>query len=85
MKHMKRVIKRKKATKRKTIRKSKLSKLSRYTAIIPRTTKATKSVGKYTIKKSKVFFKTIKRSIKKFGNMINRNTAKTIHSITKRH
>jgi hypothetical protein len=82
MKHMKRVIRRQKGTKRKSIRKSKLN---RYTAIIPHTTKATKSVGKYTIKKSKVFFKTIKRSIKQIGSMINRNTAKTIRSITKRH
>jgi hypothetical protein len=76
MKHTKRVSKRQKIMSK--------NKLSRYTAIIPRTTKATKSVGKYTIKKSKVFFKTIKQSMKRFGNMLNRNTAKTIHSITKR-
>ena len=78
---MKRATRHRKSKKGHTVRKNKLS---RYTAIIPRTTKATKNVGKYTIKKSKVFFKTIKQSIKKFGTMLNRNTAKTIRSITKR-
>ena len=82
MRHMKRTKHTKRVTRRrKSVSKSKLS---RYTAIIPRTTKATKDVGKYTIKKSKVFFKTVKQSMKRFGNMLNRNAAKTIRSITKR-
>ena len=57
----------------------------RYTArIVPRTLKATKNVGKFAIKRLDSIFINAAKSLKHIAKSINRGTAKTIRSITRR-
>lgn len=58
--------------------------LKRYTAFVPRTLKATKSVGTSVVKKINYFLNNTVKTIKKTTRMLDRKTAKSIHSLTKR-
>ena len=59
-------------------------KLKKYTAFVPKTLKATKNVGKSTIKKINYFFNNTARTIKKTTKMLDKRAAKSIRSLTKR-
>ena len=78
---------------RKTLRKSRKSRKVRkstkvskrnYTAFIPKTAKATKNVGKKSIKIGTSFFKGILKTVKNLSRSIDKQTAKAIHSLTKK-
>jgi hypothetical protein len=57
----------------------------RYTArIVPKTLKATKNVSKFALKRVNSVFFSIAKSVKRVAKTINRGTAKTIRSITRR-
>ena len=57
----------------------------RYTArIVPKTLKATKNVSKFALKRVNSVFLSIAESVKRVAKTINRGTAKTIRSITRR-
>ena len=60
------------------------SKIKRYTAIIPKTYKATKKMGKNTLKKSINFLNSIRKTIKNSAKRFDKKASKRIHSITKR-
>jgi ERCC4-type nuclease len=66
------------------MRKSMKSKLKRYTAFVPKTLKATKNVGKSTVKKINYFLRKTVKTVKKTTKMLDGRTAKTIRSLTKR-
>lgn len=65
---------------RKTHRKSK----NRYTAVIPKTLKATKNVGKFTVKKINYIFNSAAKTVKQIAKGIDKKTARSIHSLTRR-
>jgi len=72
---------------RKTLRKSRSRKITSkrsYTAFIPKTVKATKNVGKKSIKLGTNFFKGILKTVKNLSRGIDRQTAKAIRSLTKK-
>lgn len=69
--------------KRKHNKRTKFS-IKKYTALAPKTIKATKSVANNAIKKINFFlYKTVK-TVKNTTKLIDRTTAKTIRSLTKR-
>lgn len=57
---------------------------SQYTAFIPKTLKATKNVGKKTVKKINYFFNNTTKSLKRFAKGIDKKTASSIRSLTRR-
>lgn len=57
---------------------------SNYTAFIPKTAKAAKELGKFTSNKLKSMLKGTRKGIKKLSVKLNKNTANTIRSFTKR-
>lgn len=59
--------------------------LKKYTALAPKTMKATKAVGSAVVKKINYFFNAAAKTVKKTTKMIDKKTSKTIHSFTKRH
>lgn len=59
--------------------------LKKYTAIAPKTIKATKSMGTAVIKKINYFFNVAAKTVKKTTKMIDRKTSKSISSFTKKH
>jgi hypothetical protein len=58
--------------------------LKRYTAFIPKTLKATKAVGNSVVKKINYFLNSTAKTIKKTTRIIDKKTAKSIKSLTKR-
>ena len=60
------------------------SKIKRYTAIIPKTYKATKKLGKNTLKKSINFLNSMRKTIKSGAKRFDKKASKRITSITKR-
>ena len=60
------------------------NKIKRYTAIIPKTYKATKQLGKNTIKKSIIFLNSMRKTIKSSAKRFDKKASKRISSITKR-
>jgi hypothetical protein len=57
----------------------------RYTVrIVPKTLKATKNVSKFALKKLNSIFIDAAKSVKRVAKTINRSTARTIRSITRR-
>lgn len=57
----------------------------RYTArIVPNTLKATKNVGKFALKRLNTIFINATNRVKKIATSIDRGTARTIRSITRR-
>ncbi len=55
-----------------------------YTAFIPKTVKATKNVGKKSIKIGTTFLKSVLKTVKNLSRGIDRQTAKAIRSLTKK-
>jgi hypothetical protein len=58
--------------------------IKKYTAFVPRSLRATRNVGKYTIKKINYFLRNTAKKVKNTTKMLNRTAAKSIRSITKR-
>ena len=58
--------------------------IKKYTAFVPKTLRATKNVGKYTIKKLNYFLRNTAKKIKNTSQMLNKGAARSIRSITKR-
>lgn len=58
--------------------------LKKYTAIAPKTLRATKAIGSSVIKKINYIFNAAAKTVKKTTKMIDRKTAKTLRSFTKR-
>jgi hypothetical protein len=69
---------------RNTTRKFK-NKLRKYTALVPKTVKATRSMGTMVVKKINYFLKDAKSTLKRGAKSIDRRTAKSIRSLTKRN
>lgn len=65
--------------------KNKKNKTSQYTALIPKTLHATKNIRKKTMNKINYFFNNVKKSLKNITQKIDKKTARSIHSLTRRH
>jgi hypothetical protein len=59
-------------------------KLKKYTAFVPKTLKATKNIGKSTMKKFKYFLSNTTSTLKRTTKMLDKRAAKSIRSLTKR-
>lgn len=57
------------------------SRLSRYTAYIPKTVKATRKVRNYTVKKTKIFVKSVKNTLKNISKNIDKKSSQVITSL----
>lgn len=60
------------------------SQIKKYTAFVPKTLRASKNVGKTAAKKINYFLRNTAKKIKKTAKMLDRRTAKSIRSLTKR-
>lgn len=60
------------------------NRINKYTAFVPKTMKATKSVGTAVIKKLNYFLSTAANTVKNTSKLIDKKTAKSIRSFTKR-
>lgn len=69
---------------RRNTHKKNKSQLKRYTALVPKTLKATKAIGNSVVKKINYFLNNTAKSIRKTTKMIDNKTAKSIRSFTKR-
>ncbi len=58
--------------------------LKKYTALAPKTMRATRAIGSSVVKKINYFFNAAAKTVKKTTKMIDRKTAKSIRSFTKR-
>jgi hypothetical protein len=58
--------------------------LKKYTALAPKTMRATKAIGSSVVKKISYIFNAAAKTVKKTTKMIDRKTAKSIRSFTKR-
>ena len=56
----------------------------KYTAFVPRTIKATKNTGSNVIKKIKYFLKNTQRRLRMVSRSLDKSTAKSIRSLTKK-
>lgn len=68
--------------KRRTQKRQK-SHLKHYTALVPKTIKATKAVGTAAVKRINYYINSTKKTIKKTTDMINKTSAKSIRSLSK--
>lgn len=68
---------------RKTVKHNK-SQIKQYTAFVPKTVKATKTIGNTIIKNINYFLKSTTKTIKSGTKMLDKRTAKSIRSLTKR-
>jgi hypothetical protein len=59
------------------------SHLKRYTAFVPKTLKATKSVGTAAVKRINYYINSTKKTIKKTTAMIDKTAAKSIRTLSK--
>jgi len=69
---------------RKSTKKNK-SRLRKYTALVPKTLKATRSISTAVVKKINIFLTNTVLTLKKKTKSIDRRAAKSIRSLTKRH
>lgn len=60
------------------------TRISRYTAFIPKTVRATKNIGKITVKKINYFLKNATNKVRKTSKNLDKKTASVIRSFTKR-
>jgi hypothetical protein len=60
------------------------SSLKKYTALAPKTVKATKAIGTAVVNKINNIFLLARKTVKKTTKMIDRKTAKSIRTFTKR-
>ncbi len=58
--------------------------MKRYTAAVPKTMKATKAVGTAIVKKINYFLCAARKTVKNTAKSIDRKTAKSIRTFTKR-
>jgi hypothetical protein len=58
--------------------------LKKYTALAPKTLKASKAIGSTVVKKINYFLCSAAKTVRKTTKMIDRKTAKSIRSFTKR-
>ncbi len=58
--------------------------LKKYTALAPKTVKATKNIGTAVVRKINYFLRSTAKTVKKTTKMIDRKTSKSIRSFTKR-
>lgn len=58
--------------------------LAKYTVFVPKTVRATKRVGKNTIKGVKYFLKNSVTTLKKLGKNMDKRVAKSLSSLTRR-
>ncbi len=65
-------------------RKSHNNKIKKYTAFVPKTVKATKNTGRKILNKINLFLNKTNKTVKKTTKMLNRRTASTIRSFTKK-
>lgn len=65
-------------------RRSYTHKIKKYTALVPRTMRATKIFGKTMVNKLNYFLKKTKKTVKNTTKYIDRKTAKSIGSLTKK-
>lgn len=56
----------------------------KYTAIIPKTLKATKKLSNNAVKQSIIFFNSMKKTVKHTVTRLDKKTAKRIRSITRK-
>jgi hypothetical protein len=68
---------------RKTSKRSKNG-IKRYTAFVPKTVKASKAVGTAIVNKINYFLSSAAKTVKKTTKAIDRKTARSIRSLTKR-
>jgi hypothetical protein len=68
---------------RKTGKRSKIG-IKRYTAVVPKTMRATKAVGTAVVNKINYFLSATRKTIKNTAKAIDRKTAKSIRTFTKR-
>ena len=64
--------------------KNKKNKTGQYTALIPKTLNATKNIRKKTMNKINYFFNNVKKSLKNITQKIDKKTARSINSLTRR-
>lgn len=69
---------------RRNTHKKNKSQIKRYTVLVPKTLKATKAIGNSVVKKLNYFLNNTVKSIRKTTKMIDKKTAKSIRSFTKR-
>ena len=69
--------------KRKTNKRN-INKLTKYTAVVPKTLKATRHAGTAVVKKIRYFLKNSVKTVKKTTKMLDRRVAKSIRSLTKK-
>ncbi len=60
------------------------NKIKKYTAFVPKTVRATKVLGRSMVNKMNYFLKKTKMTVKNTTKYIDRKTAKSIRSLTKR-
>jgi hypothetical protein len=60
------------------------SQIKKYTAFVPKTLRASKNVGKAAVKKINYFLRNTAKKLKKTTTMLDKRTAKSIRSLTKR-
>lgn len=65
------------------VKKTVKGRLSRYTAYIPKTIKATKQMKNYTVKKTKIFVRSVKNTLKNISKNIDKKSSKMISSLRK--
>jgi gamma-glutamyltranspeptidase len=58
--------------------------LKKYTALVPKTLRATKNIKNTTIKRFSYFLKQSGKTVKNTAKFLNKQTAKTLRSLTKR-
>ena len=64
--------------------KRKSKSLKKYTALVPKTLRATKNLKNTTIKRFSYFLKQSGKTVKNTAKCLNKQTAKTLRSLTKR-
>lgn len=65
-------------------RKTHRNTIKKYTAFIPKTVKATKNISTSAVKNVQYFLKSSVQTLKNLSKNIDKRTAKTIRSLTKR-
>jgi hypothetical protein len=55
----------------------------KYTALIPRTIKAVNNIKNHTVKRTKIFVKSMKTRVKNMSKVLDRGISKSIRTLTK--
>jgi hypothetical protein len=65
-------------------RSKQLTQLSKYTVLVPKTTRATKKLGKSVIKTVNLFFKNSLQTVKRMRKNLDKGVARSISTLTRR-